>query len=92
MEFLSLSRSLLAKRPQQRGETDVFAGYQLDKLSLTDKFTKQESFKKGLLRGAPNSCSTVNETKSSWSQLKVNLNLDFLYVYGRGAVFGDTYE
>ena len=38
---------------------------QLDKLSLTDKFTKQESFKKGLLRGAPNSCSTVNETKSS---------------------------
>ena len=64
---------------------------QLDKLSLTDKFTKQESFKKGFLRGAPNSCSTVNKTKSSWSQLKVNLNLDFLYVYGRGAVFGDTY-
>ena len=64
---------------------------QLDKLSLTDKFTKQESFKKGFLRGAPNSCSTVNETKSSWSQLKVNLNLDFLYVNGRGAVFRDTY-
>ena len=38
---------------------------QLDKLSLTDKFTKQESFKKGFLRGPPNSCSTVNETKSS---------------------------
>ena len=38
---------------------------QLDKLSLTDKFTKQESFKKGFLRGAPHSCSTVNETKSS---------------------------
>ena len=64
---------------------------QLDKLSLTDKFTKQESFKKGFLRGAPNTCSTVNETKSSWGQLKVNLNLDILYVYGRGAVFGDTY-
>ena len=64
---------------------------QLDKLSLTDKFTKQESFKKGFLRGPPNSCSTVNETKSSWSQLKLDLNLDSLYVYGRGAVFGDTY-
>ena len=38
---------------------------QLDKLSLTDKFIKQECFKKGFLRGAPNSCSTVNETKSS---------------------------